>query len=258
MKNKIFLSLILCAHLCHGWEFMPHPDDYKKFNLNKDTITVCSPGRSGSTLLADIMDISKPYKLILKSHLLPPKLPWHGKIVYIYSNPDKAAESIFHVSLDHSFICDGRSTWCLHFDHVETADKAWLAKIGDTVNQTVAVNLLSYDALGTERHLKRWLRKDVSPSTEKKGTILAIKYEHLWESGTIEAIKRFCGFDYFPLPEKKERGYALEVRSDLEKDVRRRYNLGTEAKPRYEAYDKARNIWKTAEKIQYFTFKEQQ
>lgn len=206
---------------------------------------VCSPGRSGSTLLADVLDKSKPSKHILKSHLLPPKREWKGKIIFIYSDPDKAAESICHVSLEES-------TWDWHFKHVETSDINWLQKIGSIVSQTVEDNLLAYDALGTDKQLWQWLVKGVEKCAFLECTVLAVKYEHLWDAEVIKKIKQFCNLSYFPLPERKERGYGFQSLSEFEKQIRTIYNLGTEKEPRYAAYDNARAIWKRAPKILYF------
>jgi hypothetical protein len=247
MKLKYLLLFFHCFSACHGWECVKTRDELKFYEQRDDTIMVCSPGRSGSTLVSDTLDRSYPTKIILKSHLLPPNHVWKGKIIYIFSNPDKAAESILHVSLQEN------SFWNLHFDHMETSDLNWLHHLGHTWQQTVENNLLCYDALGTEKHLRQWLRRGVQPNSMRRSCIIAVKYEQLWEEEVINTIKTFCGLDEFPLPQKVERGYRVEEQSEKERLIKSTYNLGTEQNPRYAAYDRARNIWKNAPKFQFFS-----
>ena len=159
------------------------------------------------------------------------------------SNPDKSAESALHRSLiDPKFGAD-------HFRNLETADPSWLRPIGNSTRQTMQYNLLAYDALGTYPHLEAWLVSMTRPSSLQEAQVLAIKYEHLWEKKTQEAICTFLSLDKLLLPEQKERGtFDLLIK---EKAMRKLYNLGTEEDPRYEAYSQARILWEKAPPFQF-------
>ncbi len=242
MKTLLFF-LSLPFSFCFGWEFIDSHEKLKFFQDREDVIMVCSTGRSGSTMLSDALDKALPKKTILKSHLLPPREGWKGKILFIFSNPDKADESIFHVSLEDGY-------WYYHFNRMETTDPKWLQKLGSTVNQNLEDNLLNYDALGIEEHLRQWLKLEKCPIEES--CILAVKYEHLWDREVIAIIKNFCQLESFPLPEMKERGYPLHSVSEKERLIRKTYNLGTEQEPRYAVCDGARAIWESSPKVQSY------
>lgn len=225
--------------------FIANEDQLDRFFGKTNIIMIASPGRSGSTLLTNLIYQQVPSCDIIKTHMLPPYGKYTGKILFIYSNPDKAAESALHMTIKDALW--GKQ----HFYHVKTSDQAWLNKIGDTTNQSYKDNLLSYDALGVYQHLVEWLYKPV-PCSFEEAQILAIKYEDLWLSSTIDSINQFLGITNFTLPIKKERGYDLKDLTRKEINFRRGYNLNTPDEPIYSAYDMAREIWKTAPSIQYF------
>lgn len=182
----------------------------------------------------------------MKTHLLPPDQRFKGKILFIFSNPDKAAESALH-RITHS-PSNGRT----HFSNVESADQKWFDEIDRNGNhQTLEKNLLAYDALGCFRQLKDWLHKKVQPCDLQEAQILAIKYEHLWDAETILAIQEFLQLPAFDLPPKRERGRDSDELSAQEKSFKKRYNLGTEDEPIYRAYDKARKLWEKAAPFQF-------
>lgn len=178
---------------------------------------------------------------------IPPFAPkvWKGKIIFIYSNPDRIAESVLHVSLAN------RLWGFWHFNHVETSDLMWHRRICGTTNQTLEDNLLSCDALGIEEHLRQWLSLERCPLEES--CILAVKYEHLWDQDVIDIITAFCGIDHLPLQERNPgRGYPLDSLSEKERLMRVTYNLGTEQEPLYAAYDGARAIWENSPKTEAY------
>jgi hypothetical protein len=219
-------------------------------NLNSDSIMVASTGRSGSTLLTKVVIAAAPGRRVIKTHMLPPKKSFFpGKILFIFSNPDQAAESALHKMI-HNI------RWgYLHFKYVASADKSWPSRIGGLGHQTLENNLLSYDALNCYQHLVSWLH-ETQPTNRKKAQILAIKYEHLWEPKTIKAIKAFLDLEEFDLPPRRERGCKWEELSEQEIAFRNYYNLGTFEHPRYAAYDEARAIWEAAPPFQYLKLKE--
>lgn len=233
----------------HGLVMIGTQRNLQSFYERSDTIMVCSPGRSGSSLLTDVIAKSAPGYLILKSHLLPPKKSYKGKIVFIFSNPDKAAESALHLTIkDPGF---GQT----HFFHVETSDHNWLKKLGNSQNQNEKHNLLSDDALGCTQQLASWLHKDTKPCSPEKAQILAIKYEHLWEQETIEEIKSFLAIDTLDLPPKRERGYRSDILDPKEAHLRQIYNIGSEEMPIYKVYNQARSFWEEAPPYQYLNIR---
>lgn len=224
--------------------FIAKRESFKKCCGKSDLIIIASTGRSGSTMLTkQLQQYVNPNK-VLKTHLLPPdRKCFKGKILFIFSNPDQSAESALYMTLHkHHF---GER----HFNHVETADRYWLKKIGGPYKQNEQHNLLSYDALGVYEHLKAWLFTETKPTTPEKAQILAIKYEHLWEENTLEAIRQFLDIPNFSLPDQLPRGHKDLFRK--EKKFREIYNLGTEDNPRYAAYDDARCLWEHAPSFQY-------
>lgn len=234
-------------HSVTYFEFAPTHQVLDQFSNDPNAIIVASTGRSGSTLLTNRVARFAPNRTIIKTHLLPPHGQYRGKILFIFSNPDKSVESIFSISLrDAGFTRQ-------HFIHVETSDLNWLEKIGgDTRNQTVKNNLLSYDALGCYKHLVCWLYETTPCFEPEQAQILAVKYENLWDPGTIQAIKTFLGIQVFELPPQYERGAKLEQLNPKETLFRSTYNLGTFEDPKYAAYDEARAVWEAAPPFQYF------
>ncbi len=212
----------------------------------KDIVVIASPGRSGSTLLTELAKKHVQHLKVFKTHLLPPTFKFNGKFLFIHSNPDLAAESALHRLLK------SRSHGAVHFAHVESADREWFKKLGNSAkNQTKEENLLAYDALGCALQLQEWLFKRTKPSTINEANVLAIKFEHLWEEETIAAIKAFLKVETFELPPKRERGCEDELLTSQEIFFKNRYNLGSNEEPRYIAYDKARDLWKASPPFQF-------
>lgn len=230
--------------------FIKTRESLKNYCGKSDIVILASTGRSGSTMLTKELQKYIHADKVLKTHLLPPdSSSFKGKIVFIFSNPDQSAESALYMML-HKYRFGER-----HFTHVETADRSWLMRIGGPYRQNEQHNLLSYDALGVYEHLKVWLFTKTKPATPKKAHILAIKYEHLWEESTVEAIRNFLKIPHFSLPPQLPRGHKdLNTR---EKKFRKLYNLGTKEDPRYAAYDDARCLWENAPPFQYLRISSQ-
>lgn len=254
MNMYFFLLILLCQKIDINarpyqtqstvLEFIETEQQLTPYYNKKNVVMIASTGRSGSNFLTLAIREQAKYYDVLKSHLLPPTKKYAGKIIFISSNPDKAAESALHITMtDPAF-------GARHFYNMKSADKNWLTSIGSTDKQTINHNLLAYDALGCYQQLVAWLHSTI-PAKKKKAQILAIKYENLWDSATIAAIKEFLRLDHFELPPKRERGSAKEELNPQEIIFRETYNKGTEKKPIYPAYDDAREIWKTAPAVQY-------
>lgn len=237
----LFFSFSLSAY---ETQFVNNERMLLPFYDNPNVVMVASSGRSGSTMLTNCLTQFSAKCQILKTHILPPKNRFRGKIIFIFSNPDEAAESALHLTIRNKGW--GRE----HFYHMASSDLKWLQKLVETTNQTVEDNLLSYDALGCYQHLVEWLY-NTEPSESSKAQILAIKYENLWDLETVQAIKSFLKLDKFELPAKRERGYSSQELNPKELQFREIYNLGTEEVPIYRAYDHAREIWKNALPITY-------
>lgn len=206
---------------------------------------VASTGRAGSTLLAATAYKHLPYRVILKSHILPPHKSFKGKILFIFSNPDLAAESALHITLTSA------EFGFLHFKHMESSDQQWLNLIGDTANQTITDNLLTYDALGCYQQLCHWLHLNTSPCKLHQAQILAIKYENLWDKRCVREIKRFLSCPKLKIPPKKARGQPKELKTEQEIQFINTYNQGTSSLPKYTAYNQARMLWEQAPPFQY-------
>jgi len=216
----------------------------------EDVILIASPGRSGSTMLTDVAKKCRTHQKILKTHLLPPSSQFVGKILFIFSNPDQAAESALHRVLNSP--SNGKT----HFLNVESSDYRWFKKIGENANnQTETNNLLGYDALGCVKQLEEWLHNKTQPCDLQSAQILAIKFEHLWEPETAQAIKEFLQISSFKLPPRLERGYDAKALSSKELAFRKVYNLGTDEQPYYRAYDKARELWEQAPPFQFLNLR---
>ncbi len=248
MRTKAILFLCFFAWIIpfsgHA-RFIASREELKKYSDKPTVFMITSTGRSGSTMLTDQIKKHDRSHRILKSHLLPPEANFKGKIIFIFSNPDKAAESALYMTL-HNPNFGGK-----HFNHLETADHQWLEKIGGCLHQTEQDNLLAYDALGINEQLKNWLYEKVKPSDDVHSQILAIKYENLWEDKTIKAIRLFLDIPAFKLPPKKTRGYSEKQLYGSEKAFRKIYNLGTDRDPRYAAYHESRILWDQAPPFQF-------
>lgn len=244
-----FLSLIIVP--LYGEDgFIAKKGQLKPYYENSKVVMIASPGRSGSTLLTDVTKKCATKSKVLKTHLLPPKAKFKGKILFIFSNPDRAAESALHV------ILNSRSHGATHFSHVETADRVWFKSIGSKgINQTEIDNLLAYDALGCTKQLEAWLHEKSQPCGIQEAQILAIKYEHLWDPETTQAISDFLKLKSFKLPPKMERGRDPDELSDQEITFKKLYNVGTDREPIYHAYDRARELWKQAPPVQFLKIK---
>jgi hypothetical protein len=244
---KFFCLLLILVSSLYGEEgFIAKRQQLKPYYGYRNILMIASPGRSGSTLLTNVTKKYATRYKVLKTHLLPPNTRYKGKILFIFSHPDQAAESALHLVLN------SKSHGATHFSNVETADRAWFNKIGrNASNQNEIDNLLAYDALGCTEQLKEWLHRRTQPSGRQEAQILAIKYEHLWDIETVQAIKDFLGLDAFKLPPKRERGCDLEKLSSQEIHFRRLYNVGTEEEPLYHAYDQARELWQQAPPFQF-------
>jgi len=246
----IFLSIFLPylnlqASSDINGKFLAKRKQLEKCAEYENCILVASTGLSGSTLLTESLKISAPKRPVCKTHLFPP-ISFLGKIIFIYSNPDRVAEAALNRSLrSPAFGAD-------HFRHMEDSDLLWLNKVGSTDNQTESDNMLAYDALRITLHLKKWLI-DLKRCPAKVANVMAVKYEHLWDKEVIEEMKKFLGISRILLPTKKMRGHSLHTLNEKERQMRLRYNLGTEKYPRYVAYDEARTIWMTAPPVLYLS-----
>jgi hypothetical protein len=239
-----FLILISCPF--NGYAiFIAKRESLKNYEKRPDVVFIASTGRSGSTMLTRQFKKYISASRVLKTHLLPPSANFLGKIIFIFSNPDQAAESALYMTLHREGF--GKR----HFTFVETADRGWLRRIGDARNQTEQDNLLAYDALGIYEHLKIWLHTRTRPVTPQNAQILAIKYEHLWDKSTIKAIRTFLDIDDFKLPPKRPRGHKEEDLLTQEITFKKMYNLGTSTNPSYAAYADAKILWEEAPPFQF-------
>lgn len=249
IKKVIFFYIIIFyTHICSAsaidfW-FVKTRMQLDAISDNENILLIASTGRSGSTMLYETL-LNQTTFIVLKTHLLPPDPSFQGKIIFIFSNPDLAAESALYLALRIPVF------GIQHFDHMENSDHTWLDQIQDSTHQTISHNLLCYDALGCGQHLSIWLQEKTSPSNIEEAQILAIKYEHLWEESTIAAIKSFLFLDVLELPKKRARGYQPDQLTQEESNFRSAYNLGTFESPRYAAYDEARVLWEAAPPFQF-------
>lgn len=227
-------------------QLFSNQDPFAKYWYQDNVVLIASTGRSGSTVLTDAIDGCFGKKLkIDKTHNLPPDRRFKGKILFIFSNPDLAAESALHMTIKDALF------GAYHFQNIESSDQKWLEKISSTTNQTEEDNLLAYDALGCYEHLLQWLHIKTHRANWMNGQILAIKYENLWSDEVRREVNRFLKMNNFSLPPKKERGYSEADLDPREILFRRLYNLGTWGNPHYSAYDAARELWEKAPSVQY-------
>lgn len=225
--------------------FIAKRESLKRYENRSDVVVIASTGRSGSTMLTSQINKYAPKHRVLKTHLLPPDQSFKGKVIFIFSNPDQAAESALYMTFHYKGFEER------HFKHVETADRGWLKKIGGPGCQTKQHNLLSYDALRTYEHLNVWLHTQTKPSDFKNGQILAVKYENLWDESVVQAIRDFLDIPLFKLPPQSARGHKESKLYSIEIAMKKMYNLGTATKPRYAAYDDARLLWEQAPPFQF-------
>ncbi len=245
-KSIILFLVSFLFHLPnHGFseiDVINTKEDLIPYYNDPNVVLIASTGRSGSTLLSNLIHQTTTYTA-LKTHGLPPKANFQGKIIFIFSNPDKSAESAFHYFMANSMF--GK----LHLEHLESSDPNWLKEIGDTTSQTLEHNLLAYDALGISKQLLEWLFASTIPSSAENAQIIALKYENLWDLETQEALKNFLCLSSLSLPKQRDRGtYGLQQK---EKEIRNKYNVGTDKEPKYTAYNKARVFWKKAPPFQF-------
>lgn len=233
----MFLILLLLYFIPIHASFIPTHKALEPFYEEKEVILIASMGRSASTMLTDVIAEANPSKVVLKTHILPPRPDFKGKILFIFSNPDKAAESALHVMLRDELF--GK----LHFIHMESSNMTWFDEIQDTRLQTLEHNLLAYDALGITKQMRSWLQDTLICPVEE-AQILAVKYEDLWKPRTIKAIELFLEIDHLEFPPYIPRGYTELDENELE--FRNCYNLGTWEEPIYSAYDEARILWEQA------------
>lgn len=224
-------------------------EQLEQFYDDPDVIVIASPGRSGSTMLTFLIEEFCQDRIVIKTHLLPPNSNFKGKILFIFSNPDKAAESVLHLTMT----CFGFGE--AHFFHLETSDKLWLSQIKDPRHQTLEFNLLAEDALGCAQQLNAWLHLYTEPTTLDSAQVLSVKYENLWEPATVNAIMDFLNLQTFTLPVYTPRGYGTDKLLPEEILFRTVYNLGTPDNPRYSAYDRARLFWEIAPPYQFLRLK---
>ncbi len=243
-----WVGVLVCALLTMSYaDFVELPEGFASYINDPQALVVASPGRSGSTLLVKAVAKAAGGRAVLKTHQFVPK-EFQGKALFIFSQPDRAAESALHKLLEDEAFGE------LHFQHLFSSDKKWLAEMGhDTRKQSLYHNLLAYDALGTGIHLQKWLFDWVVPAPKETAQILAIKYERLWDVETQEAIRTFCHLDSFELPQKKERGCEEKKMSSLELLLRRVYNEERKKPPEYKAYDYARQLWEKAPPFQFLS-----
>lgn len=195
-------------------------------------------------MLTDSICDASPSKIVLKTHILPPRPDFKGKIIFIFSNPDKGAESALHITLRDELF--GK----LHFIHMESSDRTWFEEIKDTRLQTLQHNLLAYDALGITKQLQCWLKETYSSPIEE-AQILAVKYEDLWKPRTLKAIELFLDIDRLEFPPYVPRGYATQELYGNELEFRIMYNSGSWEDPLYPAYDEARVLWEQAPSFKF-------
>ena len=249
MRFKILtiLSLLTWIILPYSSQatFIADRESLVPYYGKQNVVIIASTGRSGSTMLTQQVTKYDARDKVLKTHLLPPDARFKGKILFIFSNPDQAAESALYMTLHHRKFAKN------HFTYMETTDWEWLKRIGGPLHQTKEDNLLSYDALGIYDHLKIWLYTQTEPADPIDAQILAIKYENLWDRKTVQAIQTFLNIPYFTLPPKRARGRTESQLFPKEIAFKKTYNLGTKTDPRYAAYADARILWEQAPPIQY-------
>lgn len=250
MIKLIFIFFILFAINLNSEEFIiTHVEFIKtrerlaKYSEEENVLIIASPGRSGSTLLSSITYYQVKKFRTLKTHLLPPQKNFKGKIIFIFSNPNKATESVFHQMIVKENFAEP------HFFNLETSDKTWLKRVGPIKKQNYMTTLFAYDALGIYEQLKQWLYDRTMPCDCCEAQVMAIKYENLWDEEVVSAISEFLMTPKLVLPTKKHRG-GWET-TELEKQSKQFYNLGSDEDPLYEAYAKAHELWSVAPAFQF-------
>jgi hypothetical protein len=249
MFKKIFFFLT-CSVFIFGQPRLTKflHDTYEDAAQNSDSITIASIGRSGSDMLtAAILYTVQNTRKVYKTHLLPPKIPYSGKILFIFSNPSQSADSLLHRSIKQPNFRIG------HFNNFEITDLSWRNSLGENIEFTLENNYLSFDGLEYHNQLINWLDESRNSKIED-ANVMTVKYENLWDQETIDQIKIFLNLNQFKLPERKKRGCSESELTELEREIRKKYNLGTLENPRYPAYDKATEIWEEAKPYDFFKF----
>lgn len=246
----LYYLVISIPTLAYSAPFIINDHALIPYKHRTDALLLASCGRSGSTMLTELLDHYAYNYVVLKTHMLPPEESYKGKAIFIYSNPNQCAESLLHLTLTDS-------NWRIHFKHMESSDLRWYRRINDLTRQSSTNNLLLYDAFGIKKQLLQWLRQMTTPDHRppSNAQILAIKYEHLWDQSTIDAIKKFLNIDQFELPPKRERGYHLNEQDPRESKFKNLYNQGTQDFPRYPAYDPGYQIWEDSPPYQFLKLK---
>lgn len=244
MKIIFILFCICYCESSFSIGFLRDRQSYQDFLANPNSLVVASIGRSGSSMLQDVLlEYATPYYQVTKTHLLPPTFLINGKIIFIFGDPNASAQSVCEIMFKDSL-------WIKHhFSQIETSDMKWLYEL-DSMQQTIDHNLLNYDALGYEQHLQKWLQTQTVRCEINEAQILAIKYENLWDVDTIQSIKSFLQIPFLELPLYKPRGTRSKM-NEILTDIKTAYNQGTEDNPHYEAYKKATMYWEQAPNFQY-------
>lgn len=244
LLELILFTIPISLFASFDFWFVETRDQLEKISDTENIILVASLGRLGSTMLYETL-LYQTSHVVLKTHCLPPKASFKGKIIFIFSNPNISVESALHLALTIPLF------GIEHFRHMEGSDQEWLDNLPDSTYQNISHNLLCYDALGYTQHLSKWLHEESVSINLEEAQILAIKYENLWDEETINALKMFLLLDELKLPEKLNRACWLNKMTYAEKQFREMYNLGTLKNPRYAAYDEARTLWELAPPFQF-------
>ena len=129
----MFMSMFFCS-TAEPARFIPDVEALVPYYGKENVVMITSPGRSGSAMLAEAVAKFRHNGPTLKSHLLRPPPSYIGKVLFIFSSPDKAAESALHTTLRSTAF--GKQ----HFYNVKTSDMQWLAKLGG--NQGAKTSLI--------------------------------------------------------------------------------------------------------------------
>jgi hypothetical protein len=242
-----FFSVFYFAKLFPYFDFISNRDKIKNFDFYSSDIICASSGRSGSTMLTSFLELSFPESRVFKTHLLPLD-SFPGKIIFIYSNPHKAAESVLHqfsLSKDFSFF---------HIRHMESSKIEWHLGLDDDSNNKVVQNILAADFIGYGEQIKEWVY-NLEIADFSNATVMCIKYENLWDKNTLINLANFLGVDSVTLPEQKKRGAFFKDLSIQEVELINKYNIGTKNDPRYKAYDFAFDLWEAAPPFSFHILK---
>jgi hypothetical protein len=251
MNNKsffiIYFLIIYSVNLQAFSEFLSEREQLKDLNCLDSDLICASSGRSGSTMFTKFLVSKFPTSRVFKMHLLPPE-KFSGKIIFLYSNPHKAAESALH-----QFYLDKNFSY-LHVRHMESSLKEWHLELDDESNDKLLENILKLDLIGYGEQIKQWVY-ELENSDVTNAKVMAIKYENLWDEETLVNLANFLGIESVNLPEWKQRGDFHHELSFKERSLINTYNLGTTDHPKYQAYDFAYNLWESAPPFSFHTLK---